>query len=947
MAIDKRSGTHLHAEVIPVPIEEELKRSYLDYAMSVIVSRALPDVRDGLKPVHRRILYTMLEAGLDFNKPHRKSATVVGQVIYRYHPHGTDPIYEAMVRLAQPFSMEVMLIDGQGNFGSMDGDRAAAMRYTEARLSRASHYLLEDCDKDTVDFVPNYDETLTMPSVLPARFPNLLVNGANGIAVGMATNIPCHNLGEVIDACCLLIDQPDATLTDVMKVMPGPDFPTGGIIIGQRGIRDAFETGRGTFSIQARCQIEEIRKDRFAIIATEMPYQVNKALMIERIADLVNHKQLDGISDLRDESNREGVRVVIELKRDAVPDVVLNQLFTHSSLQVSFSVNAVVLDKGRPKQMGVMDVLHTFIDFRRQVVIRRTQFYLRKARKQAHNVVGLVVAISHIDEVIRLIKASQDQAEALRVLSERIWTIDGTIRHYLVLLGEKAFEEDENAGTGTSAEQKEKGDRYQFSEEQAKAILALRLQRLTGMEREKLFAELEGLCADIKGYLELLGSHTKIMALIKDELLEVKKLLGTPRRSEIRGGEMREMDVQDLIPLEDMVVTVSLRGYIKRVPLSVYRSQKRGGRGRNAMSTREEDAVSQVFVTDTHTTLIFFSSFGKAYAMPVYELPLEGATSRGKPLISFFPLVQGETLATLLPLPRNEDLSQYAIVFATSDGDVRKNALEDFLSLRASGKIAMKLSGETRLLSVALARDSQDIMLSTRKGKSIRFPVEDLRQFTGRTSSGVRGIRLGADDEVVSMSVVNGNTFSPVDRDVYLRQAAKLAALEGQGDDEELEKVDNCDDDVSEIGGAESETETETQNGDGAGEPHVLTEEQFQEMRDREQFLLTVSELGFGKRTSSYAYRCSGRGGQGVATMNLSGLTGGVVSVFPVNAKDEILLLTDRGQLLRCPVETIRIAGRCTRGVRVFRLEEGEKISSVALLTYVEEGAEEILEDLS
>lgn len=857
-------------EIVLVPIEEELKRSYLDYAMSVIVSRALPDVRDGMKPVHRRILYAMAEEGFDYDKPHRKSARIAGQVISKYHPHGTDPVYEAMVRMAQPFSMRVPLVDGQGNFGSMDGDKPAAMRYTEARLSRAAHFLIEDYDKDTVSFVPNYDDTLMMPTVLPARFPNLLVNGASGIAVGMATNIPTHNLGEVIDACCALVDQPDMDLPALMQYIKGPDFSTGGIVMGIEGIYQAYRTGHGSFSIRAVSHIEEIKKDREAIVVTEIPYQVNKARLVEHIAELVNAKTLDGISDLRDESDRDGVRIVIELKRDANPDVVLSQLYTSTSLQISFGVNLITLDGGKPVQMGVLEVLHAFLKFRREVVTRRTQFYLRKAQGQAHIVLGLVVAVSHIDEVVQLIKSSKDPQEALRQLIDRTWHLGDSVFAYLKVLGEGV-----------------EGSKYQLSEEQARAILALRLQRLTGMESQKLLDDLTGLLKEIEGYRALLGSDEKISRLMKEEFEEVKRLLATPRKSQLVAAAAGSCTIEDLIPREQMVVTVSIRGYIKRVPLDAYRSQKRGGRGKSAMATREEDEVSQVFVVDTHTLLLFFSSMGKAYQLKVHELPLESTASRGKPLVTLFPFVAGETLSTLLPLPSDEEvLKSLEIVFATASGNVRKNALTDFLDIRANGKIAIKLDEGDKLVSVALVSADQDVLLSSRHGKSIRFSVEDLRQFSGRTSSGVRGMRLIGGDLVVSMCVLSSCSYSSEERESY------MSAREGEG---------------------------------------ALSENVRLKMASGEQFLLSVSERGFGKRTSSYAYRSSGRGGQGVAAMEVTPRTGTVVNVLPVEEKDHVFLLTNRGQLLRCPIAGIRIAGRKTQGVKLFRLEDDEGVVSVAI----------------
>lgn len=862
--------TLLRTDIIPISIEEELKSSYLDYAMSVIVARALPDVRDGLKPVHRRILYTMAEEGFDSNKPHRKSASVVGQVIAKYHPHGTDPIYGALVRLAQTFAMRVPLVNGHGNFGSMDGDSAAAMRYTEARLASISHFMLDDYDKDTVEFESNYDNTLEMPRVLPSRFPNLLINGASGIAVGMATNIPSHNLEEVINACCALIDDPQ--LEDLSSYIAGPDFPTGGIILGKKGFQEAYRTGRGSFLIRGRCHIEEVRKDRQAIIVTEMPYQVNKATMVERIAELVNHKELDGISDLRDESDRHGVRVVIEIKRDAIPEIVLNRLYAMTSLQVSFGANMLALNKGRPIQMTLLDILRAFIEFRKEVITRRTYFFLRKARARAHILLGLAVAVSHIDEVIALIKGANNTAEALKALLERAWPLDSVLSPYLKELNETLDES------------------YRLSEEQGKEILALRLQRLTGMERSKLLTELSECHKEILELLDLLSSDGKILNLMKTELIEIKTKFPSPRLTTIADDIGSSTD-EDFIQCEEMVVTVSVKGYIKRCPLTTYRSQKRGGRGRYAMDTRDEDEVAQIFIADTHTLLLVFTSFGTAYQLKVHELPLGASSSRGKPLISLFPMQNGETLATLLPLPKENTLP--FIIFATSAGDVRKNALTDFLAIRADGKIAMKLAEGEKLISVCLASNDQDVFLSSRNGKGIRFPVKELRQFSSRNSTGVRGMTLKPDDQVVAMNIIQATSYTQAQIEEYRRRKQITE------DDEPLLVT--------------------------------LSEDIMTKMEQDEQFILSISDLGFGKRTSSYSYRCSHRGGQGIATMDVNARTGCIIDTLPVCHNDHILLLTDRGQLLRCLVSDIRISSRKTQGVKIFRLEDKERIVSVAL----------------
>jgi DNA gyrase subunit A len=866
---------HENQDIVPVSIEEEVTKSYLDYAVSVIVSRALPDVRDGLKPVHRRILYTMGEEGFESSKPHKKSARVVGQVMSKYHPHGDTAIYGALVRMAQSFATRSLLIDGHGNFGSMDGDKAAAMRYTEVRLAALAEHILMDYDKETVDFEDNYDNTLKVPVVLPTRFPNLLINGATGIAVGMATNIPPHNLGEVLDACCALVDQPD--LQDLSAYIKGPDLPTGGLILGDKGFLEGYRTGRGSFLMRARAHFEEVRKDRDAIIVTEIPYQVNKADLVQRIAELVNAKELEGISDLRDESDRHGVRIVIELKRDAVGEVVLNRLYTMTSLQTSFGMNMLALHNGRPVQMGIYEMLTAFVNFRYEVVTRRTQYFLRKTRERAHILLGLSAAVQHIDEIIALIKASKDSADALQALLAQPWPLSGVLAHYLKELGQ----------TDTTALD------YRLSPEQAKAILALRLQRLTGMEMDKLSADLHACHQEIIQLLELLATPEKMRSLIKQEFTEIKAKFSTPRLTTI-AQDTSHLSDEDLIQCEDMVVTVSLKGYIKRVPLSTYRSQRRGGRGRSAMDTRDEDEVAQIFIADTHTVLLVFTSMGQAYQLKVHELPLGSATSRGKPLISLFPLEQGEALATLLPLPR--DCKVPYIVFSTSAGDVRKNALADFLDIRANGKIAMKLEGQERLISVCLASDDQDILLSSRRGKSIRFSVGDLRQFTGRTSTGVRGMSLKDGDEIVSMSVIQSLPYSQSQIETYRHKSQQ-----GEG----------------EI--------------DGLPFDQGLTPELMAEMVQNEQFLLSISERGFGKRSSAYAYRCANRGGQGVATMDVTVRTGLIVNALPVQSKDHILLLTDQGQLLRCPVGDVRISGRKTQGVKLFRLQPDERIVSVAI----------------
>ncbi len=879
----------LSTDITPVSLEEEMRRSYLDYAMSVIVSRALPDVRDGLKPVHRRILYAMKESGNNPDRPYRKSASAVGYVMMKYHPHGNAPIYEALARLAQDFSMRLPLIDGQGNFGSMDGDPPAAERYTEARLAKVSQFLLEDIEKETVDFKPNYDGSTTEPSVLPSRFPNLLVNGAGGIAVGMATNIPPHNLGEVIDACFAYIDNPDITVEELLQYVPGPDFPTGAVILGRAGIRDAAHTGRGSIIMRGRVQIEEIRKDRMAIIITEVPYQVNKSRMIERMAEVVKEKIIEGISDLRDESDREGVRVVVELKRDAVPDVVLNQLYRHTPLQTSFGVNALALDKGQPRQMGLKDVLKAFIEFREDVIVRRIKFELKKARERAHLLIGLAIAVANIDEMIALIKNAADPQTAREQMINRTWPA-ASVASLIELVAEPG----NTFSNGT----------YRLSEAQARAILDLRLHRLTGLERDKIADELQQIVDQIKEYLTTLASRDKLYAVMRQELIEVKEQFATPRRTTIEEA-LGEFDIEDLIQCEDMVVTVSQNGYIKRVPLSTYRSQKRGGRGRSGMSTREEDFVRDVVVADTHTPVLFFSSGGKAFTLKVYQLPLGTPQSLGKPIINVLPFEQGETIATVLPLPKDpEELKNMSIVFATSSGTVRRNSIDDFLNVRANGKIAMKLEDGEKLIAVRACHNHQDLLLSSKEGRSVRFPVESLRVFASRSSTGVLGIRLAAGDHVISMSILENARATIEERDAYIRHSRKLRG----SDDVDGDSMDET----------------------SEGSNFELTPERYQELETCEQFILSVTENGLGKRTSAYEFRVTNRGAQGVTNTKLTSKTGKIVASFVVEGDDQLVLVTNSGQLIRLPVKDIRICGRQAQGVMLFRVDNKEQVVSVA-----------------
>ena len=893
-------------DIMPVEISDEMRRSYLDYAMSVIVSRALPDVRDGLKPVHRRIIYSMYESGYDYNKPYRKSARIVGDVMGKYHPHGDAAIYDTMVRMAQPFSMRLPLVDGQGNFGSMDGDSAAAMRYTEARAEKVTSTLTGDLDKDTVDFIPNYDETVQEPSVLPAGYPNLLVNGANGIAVGMATNIPPHNLGEVIDACCAYIDNPYISIDDLISIVPGPDFPTGGLILGFSGAKSAYYTGRGSVMMRAKCTIEELRKDKEAIIVHEIPYQVNKAMLVARIAELVKEKKIEGISEIRDESDRHGVRVVVEIKRDFQADVVLNQLYKYTALQTSFGMNMLAINGGRPMMMNLKEIIGAFIEFREEVVRRRTIFLLNKARDRAHTLVGLAIAVENLDPVIELIRSAPNPQEAKDALLAKAWPA-GTVTPLVELIDEP--------------DRKVEGGFYRLSENQAKAILDLKLQRLTGLERDKIHEELTGIGEDIKEYLSILGSREKLYGIIRDELVAIKDEYATPRRSKIEDIEF-DQDVESLIQREEMVVTVTDAGYIKRVPLNAYKAQKRGGKGKSGMATKEEDFVSRLFVASTHTPVLFFSSKGLVYKMKVYKLPLGSPTSKGKPFINLLPLDEGETITTVMKLPENEaECQNLSIMFATSQGNVRRNSLMDFVNVQSNGKIAMKLDEGDKLINVRICHEDNDIMLAARGGKCIRFPVTEVRVFVGRNSTGVRGIKLAEGDEVISMSVLNHSDATSEERDEYARisSAAKRIQAERGGDCEV----------------APEDTGVEMQ---------VLTPEKYQEMKEKEQFILSVTSTGYGKRSSSYEYRVTGRGGQGIANMEMSARNKEVVSSFPIEDDNQIMMVTDGGKLIRMPVEDIRIAGRKTQGVILFRTAENEKVVSVTWLD-ADDGDDDELEE--
>lgn len=885
------SASALPDDIAPVSLVAEMRKSYLDYAMSVIVSRALPDVRDGLKPVHRRILYTAKTGGYEWNRAYRKSANLVGEVMGGYHPHGDGAIYDAMVRMAQPFSMRAMLIDGQGNFGSMDGDPPAAYRYTEARLSKLGSGLLEDIDKNTVDFQPNYDESKQEPQVLPAPYPNLLVNGAGGIAVGMATNIPPHNLREVINACAAYIDNPTITIDELMEHIPGPDFPTGAMILGRSGIRSAYHTGRGSVIMRAKTHIEENRKDRETIVVTELPYQVNKARLVERVVQLAKDKIVEGVASANDESDRQGMRVVIEIKRDHQAEVVLNQLFKHTPLQSSFGCNILAINGGRPEMLNLQQIISAFVNFREEVITRRMAFELGKARDRAHILVGLAVAVANIDDVISLIRNSTDPTAARLELMERAWPAED-IRPLIELLDEP--------GRGVTDD-----GTYKLSEEQARGILALQLSRLTGLERDKIASELEELAAKIKEYLEILSNRDLRMGLVRSELLAVGEEFGDDRRTSIENYEA-DYDIEDLIPREDMVVTVSHGGYVKRVGLDTYRAQRRGGKGRSGMSTRDEDFVANVMVCNTHTPVLFFSSRGMVYKLKVWRLPEGTPQARGKAMVNILPLEQGETITAFLPLPEDEEQADdQFVMFSTASGGIRRNRLSDFVSVKANGKIAMKLDEGDSLVNVAICQENQDVLLSAQGGKAIRFPVTDVRVFVGRDSTGVRGMNLSAGDRVISMAILNHVTATAEERDAYVRHANAMRRAEEEGAS------------GTDVGGG------------------GLSQERLTQLAAAEQFILTLSEDGLGKRTSAYEFRTMGRGNQGVAAIDLGrsgSATTSVAASFPVQDGDQLMLVTNGGTLIRTSVDEIRIAGRSTRGVYIFRVADGEQIVSVARL---------------
>ena len=876
-----------NSEISNINLDTEMRQSYLDYAMSVIVSRALPDARDGLKPVHRRILYSMYENNYEWNKPYRKSARVVGDVIGKYHPHGDQSIYDALVRMAQPFSMHLPLIEGQGNFGSVDGDPPAAMRYTEVRMEKISQHLLNDLDKETVDFQENYDNSESEPIVIPAEFPNLLVNGAGGIAVGMATNIPPHNLGEITDACLLLLDKPEASIDELIEIVPGPDFPTGGIILGQSGSRSAYSTGKGSIIIRGKVSIEDLPKDKKAIIISEIPYQLNKVSLIEKIAELVREKTIDGVTDLRDESDRNGMRIYIELRKDAVPDVILNQLYRYTQLQTSFGANTVALDRGNPKTLNLKELLECFLDFREDVVTRRIKFLLNKARDRAHILVGLAIAVSNIDEIIKLIRSSKSPADAKEKLMKKEWPAKD-VKSLIELIDDPRHS-------------LSKKGLCKFSDEQARAILELRLQRLTAIGKEDIENEMDELKKNIEDYLLTLKSKEKVIDIIKKELTEIRDNFSIPRRTEIV-DYIDDVQDEDLIKKEEMAVTVSHSGYIKRVPLSTYRSQNRGGKGRSGMQTKDEDFVTNIFVANTHQPILFFSSTGMVYKLKTYLLPISSPQAKGKALINLLPLSEGEVITTIMPLSENEDdWKDLYVMFATSTGGIRRNNLSDFLRINKNGKIAMKPSEGESIISVQTCTDDNDILLATKKGQCIRFSVDKVRVFASRSSTGVRGIKLDKNDSVMAMSILNHVEGETDEFRAYL----KASSIMRRAKDDTEESI--ADEDVS----------------------LELSTERYAELAAKEQVILTVASNGQGKRTSSYEYRLTNRGGKGVISMMLSKSNSDMVSSFPIDENDEIMLIDDNGQLIRCPVSGIRIMGRNTQGVKIFNISEDSSVVSV------------------
>lgn len=901
---------NLNQNLVPVKIEDEMKRSYLDYAMSVIVSRAIPDVRDGLKPVHRRILYSMYESGYVATKAHKKSARIVGDVIGKYHPHGDTAVYDSLVRMAQDFSLRAPLVDGQGNFGSMDGDAPAAMRYTESRLAKISHTLLEDIDKETVDFSPNYDGSEQEPNVIPAMFPNLLVNGAGGIAVGMATNIPPHNLGEVLDACCAYIDNNDIEIPELISKVQGPDFPTGGSILGTRGIQSTYLTGRGSIIIRAKTNIETASNGRQAIIVTEMPYMVNKARLVEKIAELVRDKKIEGISDLRDESNKDGVRVVIEIKKDAVAEVILNQLYSYTQLQTSFGVIMLALDNGMPKIMNLKEVISCFVRFREEVITRRTIYLLNKARDKAHILMGVRVAVSNIDEVVRIIRASSTPSEAKEALMSKSWDCKSIIA-LIKLVDDKAIIDD----NGT----------IHLTEIQAKAILEMRLQRLTAMEKDKLENDLTELAKEISEYVEILAKREKLLFILKDELLKVKDSFATPRLTEIIEGEF-EQDIEDLIQREEMVVTVTHGGYIKRVPLATYRAQRRGGKGRSGLSMRDEDITTQLFVGNTHTPLLFFSNHGQVYTLKLYKLPLGNPQSKGRPIVNILPLKEGENITNIMPMPDNQDdWDSLHIMFATAKGNVRRNDLSDFKKVQSNGKIAIRLDADDELIDVRVCDDSDHVLLASKQGKAVRFPVDAVRVFKSRTSDGVRGMKLAADDRVISMTILHGVSSTMEEREAFLsiplETRLEIANSYANNDEVKLDAID-----LSEY-------------------TNEINRKLILEMAKAEEFILSITQNGFGKRTSAYHYRVTNRGGSGIVNMISNEKTGEVVASMPASLNDELMMITNNGKLIRCKLDTVRVTGRSTSGVILFKTDKDEQVVSASLIAETDDENDTISDD--
>ena len=893
---DTNSAPNPKTGIVPVTIESEMSSSYLDYAMSVIVSRAIPDVRDGLKPVHRRILYSMNQMGLDHNKPYRKSARVVGDVIGKYHPHGDSAVYESLVRMAQTFSMRAPLVDGQGNFGSIDGDRPAAMRYTECRLDKITTLMLEDIDKDCIAYQENYDGSESEPSVLPSKFPNLLINGAGGIAVGMATNIPPHNLTEVIDGCVAILRNPNTTEEELNAIIPGPDFPTGGMIIGRNGIRSAQQTGRGSVIVRGKAEIET-QNNRNSIIITEIPYQVNKSNLIEKIADLVREKKIEGIADIRDVSDRHGIRVIVELKKDAESDVILNQLYKFTPLQSSFGCNMVTLNSGKPELLSLRQIIDAFLEFRVEIVVKRTTYLLNKSRDRAHVLVGLAIAIANIDEIISVIRSSPDPATARDYMLKKKW-IPKNVDSLIKLIDDPRHKIAEDGS-------------YMLSIEQVQAILDLRLQRLTAIGRDEIEKELNSIGQDIKKYLEILSNRQVLDNIIEEELNNSKDSFGNPRRTEIMDIEL-DVDDEDLIPKQDVVITVSHKGYIKRVPLSTYRSQRRGGKGRAGMSTRDEDFVTQIFVENTHTPILFFSSTGIVYKMKGYKLPQGTPQSKGKAMINLLPLGEGENITTIMPLPENEEeWENLLLMFTTENGNVRKNKLSDFVDVRSNGKIAMKLQGDDKIKSVETCTDNDDILITTSKGQCIRFRVKDVRLFVGRSSTGVRGIKLAKDNRVISATIINALNATTEERLAYIKMSK---AVRGDLEQEVEINEDSIED----------------------ADPTVLSDEKYAEMGASEQFILSISNNGFGKRTSTYEYRVTGRGGKGIIAMVVNERNGDLSDSFPVDPSNQIILVTDKGKLIRCPVDDIRIASRSTQGVKIFDIDNEEQVVSVERLGDIE-----------